>query len=560
MRRTTTDLGPLLFGLVAVSGLLPGSALALGLGGIQVKSALSQPFEAEIDLVQDRAGEADLANVHLAAPEAFARAGLDRRYFLTGFRFEVEQRSNGTSYVRVYSTEAVREPYIDFLVEVVWPGGNVLRQYTVLLDPPARPWAGVVDPSLGQRPPPVTRAPSAPRQAREAAAAPRGRPQTDPFAGATAPVSGEAYGPVRPGDTLWSIAARARPAGVSQAQAMAAIMRANPEAFIGGDPGRLMAGSRLTVPDAPRMAQQPDAEARTSLAPYIPGWSRPTPRPTAPEPVAESKPAPEPAPESSGSIESADAEAEPGGALRLLQSDEAAQASGSGADTTDQVLLLEETLDVARQENAALRERLEALEAQVASLSEALGSGREGGTERGDAAAAVPVRPDTAAEKPPTAPEPGPQGADGAPFGAAAAASEADPGGGNGWLFALGALAAGLLGAMGLVVARRRRSREAQPSLETAAPVVPGAVLPGAAADVESAPPDLPDEEPIEVGSLDDASEPPGTDADASRLDLLAALLAAGNTAAAGEVYAELLESGDAEARVQADALWRNRA
>lgn len=566
------ELRPLLLhGLLVAAGLLPGSAVALGLGAIQVKSALSQPFEAEIELVQDRPGEADLANVALASSEAFQRAGLERRFFLSGLTFSVERRGNGSAYVRVRSTEPVREPYLDFLVEAVWPGGNLQRQYTVLLDPPARPWAGMVDPALSSAPPPM-RASSV--QSGPAATSPAAAPwpRVDPFAGVGAVTPGSAYGPVRPGDTLWKIAARARPPGVSQAQAMAAIVRANSGAFLGGDPNRLMAGSTLTIPGAAELGAGTHSDARAAMAPFIPGWAAAAPAPASvatAESEAQTGGPVETAAESGADAAPATAGgADPAGAeLRLVQAD--TPAGAGGAATANDVLLLEESLDATRQENAALRARLEALEAQVAALSQAIGAPGDGAGPLAQGPDAGSVTPDTGG-----APADGvaPAGADPAqdvagggidaavpaPGAQAASAAESPPAptptpdsAGRQRTIVLATVAAGLAGGFGLLMARRRgrEARAAHPepavAVATAAPV---------RAPVAAAPKE------IEVTGLPDFDEMPGTDAAASRLDLLAAMLAARNTDGAREVYAEIVASGDAGTRAQADALMHGHA
>ena len=115
--------------------LASGGAFGLGLGEIEMQSALNQPMDAEIPLTSVQPGELEGMIVQLASPEAFTRAGIDRSAALTGLRFTVDQ-SSGTPVIKIESSQPVIEPFLNFLVEVDWPQGRVVREYTVLLDPP----------------------------------------------------------------------------------------------------------------------------------------------------------------------------------------------------------------------------------------------------------------------------------------------------------------------------------------------------------------------------------------------------------------------------------------
>jgi len=115
--------------------LASGGARALGLGDIEMRSALNQPMNAEIRLTSVQPGEADGMIVKLASQEAFQRAGIERTSSLTDLRFSVDQ-SSGTPVIRISSDRPVVEPFLNFLLEVDWPSGRMVREYTVLLDPP----------------------------------------------------------------------------------------------------------------------------------------------------------------------------------------------------------------------------------------------------------------------------------------------------------------------------------------------------------------------------------------------------------------------------------------
>ncbi|MFZ3152387.1 FimV/HubP family polar landmark protein [Pseudomonas sp.] len=229
----------LLIGLASSSALYSGLVPALGLGEITLHSALSQPLDAEIELfdVGDLSG-ADM-RVRLAPAEVFARSGVDRLYFFNDLRFTPLLRG-GRSVIRVVSTQPVREPYLNFIVEVARPNGQLYREYTVLLDPPSsaayRSLAAPASPAVS----------AAPR----VAAVERSRPAVMP-----ATTQGNSYSVVS-GDSLWKIATRlvASAKQGSVQVLMNEIHALNPQAFINGDRSRLLAGARLLLPDSPAVA------------------------------------------------------------------------------------------------------------------------------------------------------------------------------------------------------------------------------------------------------------------------------------------------------------------
>jgi pilus assembly protein FimV len=126
----------LMLTLAAIGATLPAVGHALGLGEIRVNSALNEPLEAEVDILAARPGEVEELIVSLADADTFRRAGLDRPYVLTKLRFEVERRPGGQPYIKIFTRESVREPFLSFLVEADWAKGRVIREFTILLDPP----------------------------------------------------------------------------------------------------------------------------------------------------------------------------------------------------------------------------------------------------------------------------------------------------------------------------------------------------------------------------------------------------------------------------------------
>jgi pilus assembly protein FimV len=308
-----------------------GFAQALGLGEIESRSRLNQQVSATIPILSATGIELDSLTVELAGNDEFDRAGMERPEFLSTLKFTVE---NDT--IRVTSKGIAREPFVSFLLDVKWSGGRLLREYTLLLDPPllAR-GTGITQPGAApaqmpapapeasapppdQPPPPETGmaageppAEGAPAEAAQAAPPPDQPAPEGPVASAEASAEGGNYGPVSPKETLWSIAYKLRPdpATITMDQMQVAIFNANPKAFRGGSIRGLMKGSMLRIPSADEIravdtasAKRLVAEAReggmVASAPPPPVERPPAPVEQAPPPVeaAPPPPAPEPAP------------------------------------------------------------------------------------------------------------------------------------------------------------------------------------------------------------------------------------------------------------------------
>ena len=116
----------------------PLSVQALGFGGIKLKSSLNEKLNAEVALLSASANDIQSLKVSLASEEAFLRSGIDRTALLNKLRFKVKQNSSGDYYIHVTTTETVREPFMNFLLEMNWKNGRMLREYTMLIDPPGR--------------------------------------------------------------------------------------------------------------------------------------------------------------------------------------------------------------------------------------------------------------------------------------------------------------------------------------------------------------------------------------------------------------------------------------
>ncbi|MGY2281549.1 FimV/HubP family polar landmark protein [Pseudomonas monsensis] len=235
----------LVLAIAAASALSSGMAHALGLGELTLKSTLNQPLVAEIELLDVKDLTAAEVVPSLASPEDFAKAGVDRQAFLNDLTFTPVLNASGKSVLRVTSSKPLSEPMVKFLVQVMWPNGRLLRDYSVLLDP------SKFSPQIAD-----AAAQPAPTQT-----------ITAPTTGATHPTQYT----TTPRDTLWEIAAKARTGGSVQ-QTMLAIQALNPNAFIDGNINRLKTGQVLRLPDSVQSTALPQSKAIAEVAAQNEAW------------------------------------------------------------------------------------------------------------------------------------------------------------------------------------------------------------------------------------------------------------------------------------------------
>ena len=249
---------------------------ALGLGRMAVQSALGENLRAEIDVTSISPEEASSLRVRIAPAEAYRAAGVDYSAVLTATQVALARRADGRPFLRVSSDRVVQEPFVDVILEITWASGRLVREYTMLLDPPttrtatapaAAPAPAPVSPVISAAPPaapapaPRAAAPAAPRAAAPAAA-PRVPAAPRPEAAAPASASSADEYRVRNGDTLTRIAARTQREGASLDQMLVALWRNNSQAFIDNNMNRLKAGSVLSVPSAAAAKDIAAAEAK----------------------------------------------------------------------------------------------------------------------------------------------------------------------------------------------------------------------------------------------------------------------------------------------------------
>lgn len=362
--------------VVAALGLLsPLSSWAFGLGQITVNSALNQPFEAEIPVTSLRATERGNLDVRLASLSDFDRAGLERSLLLTQLRFEVIEQGE-TALIKITSQVPIKEPFLDFLVTASAGEGRMLREYTVLLDPPAEVFkrASASQPKV---------APSRPA-ATAASSTPASRPG----------MPADRY-QVRRGDTLWQIAQQTRPAGdITAQQMMMALLAANPDAFQRNNINGLRSDVTLRIPDAATVRQLSPAQANAAVGEQTAQWqNRNQPvETTDAATTAQSVAAPtdmdadsqtaagdaDSATESEAAADSIDTEqlSEEASRLQLVA---AADDGDAGADPAqlgdpdvqtlnEQLTLAQETIEAQNQENIDFKARMDAMEEQLETM------------------------------------------------------------------------------------------------------------------------------------------------------------------------------------------------
>ena len=358
--------------------LLSNAALALGLGEIKVKSQPGQPLLAEIPIISSEPGELEQLRARLASPTTFERVGLPRPQGLVNeLDFSVALDEAGRPVVRVTSRTPVDVPAVNFLIEVDWGQGRLVREYSALVSAPGTlaaagqpvidaPVAAPTDTIARPAQPVVATPPESVPAERAPLPAPPRAPA--PVAAAPAPqvAPGDALAPVRRGQSLSQVAAPlARAQGYTLDQAMVALLRANPEAFINGNINLLKQGAVLRVPESAEAQTIREDEAAALVRSQIAEWRRaraPIPQPAA---VVEPAAAATTAPQAPRTAPVADA--------RLEIAPAAAGTSGSGTQSGvsaggEGEMLANEQLQQSKEDLAAREAEVQELRSQVAEL------------------------------------------------------------------------------------------------------------------------------------------------------------------------------------------------
>lgn len=328
----------LVLAIAAASALSSGMAHALGLGELTLKSTLNQPLVAEIELLDVKDLTAAEVVPSLASPEDFAKAGVDRQAFLNDLTFTPVLNASGKSVLRVTSSKPLSEPMVKFLVQVMWPNGRLLRDYSVLLDPSK----------------------FSPQTADAAA-------QPAPAQTITAPTTGATHSThtTTPRDTLWEIAAKARTGGSIQ-QTMLAIQALNPDAFIDGNINRLKTGQVLRLPDQVQSTALPQSKAIAEVAAQNEAWRQGRRYVAKPGTGQQQLDATNRGRANTGAAQNAKDN------LSLVSAESAkARGKGPAGDAkalSNKLAVTQESLDTTRRDNAELKSRMADLQSQLDKL------------------------------------------------------------------------------------------------------------------------------------------------------------------------------------------------
>jgi len=365
--------------------LLSSGAMALGLGQIKVLSAPGQPLLAEIPIISNEPGELENARARLASPETFARVGMQPPSGLVNdLQFDIVADAQGRAVVRVTSSAPVDVPAVGFLVEVDWGQGRLVREYSALVAAPQTAVAieapvieaprAMPSDAIVREPQPAAVAPESPAAAPVAPQAPLAQAAPAPRASAAAPAAsaapGEVLAQIERGQTLSQIAAGMDRGGHTINEAMVALLRANPEAFIGGNIHRVRAGAQLRMPGEADFDQANAASAATLVREQTAQWrqaTRPIPQPAdsgaAPAATTAAAPAPAAAPPPAASA-GARLEIAPAAAAAGTQATESGLGAGGEGDmlANEQLRQAQEDLATRDSELAELRTRVDQLE------------------------------------------------------------------------------------------------------------------------------------------------------------------------------------------------------
>ncbi|MBV1870884.1 MAG: hypothetical protein KUG76_08240, partial [Gammaproteobacteria bacterium] len=369
--------------ILGASFILPGVAGALGLGDITLNSALNQPLSADIVIRKpgDLTPEEVLAS--LASAKEFNTLGVDRSYFLQDLQFNVKISDSGVATIHLTTRKAVIEPFLNFIVEVQWPEGKLLKEYTLLLDPPVFSQESSKAVTL-----PASDVASIKPESkinRVAAVGDTGLPRHPAAAESqdaySAPVSGDGvYGPVTRNDSLWLIASKSRPnKSYTIHQTMVAIQDKNPDAFLRNNINLLKEGQILRLPTGDEIQTNSYQDALARVKQQNDNWK--TPVESTPEPNSSDDSSSES--QMGGAVEQAPENKTVGDGRLTLVAGSAGEGSAgalgaaqgeSDSDTASglqQALTLkEEALDKTLIENENLKTQFEEVSAQLETSSE----------------------------------------------------------------------------------------------------------------------------------------------------------------------------------------------
>jgi len=379
---------------------------AASLGRLTVSSALGQPLRAEVEVTSITPQEAASIAVRLAPMTAFRQANVDFNPALSSLRFSLDKRGDNRFVVRVSSAAPVNEPYLDLLLELTTSTGRVLREYTVLLDPPALKAAPDVVA-------PVARAPAAAPAPAPSVAAPV--PVPTPTAAAPAPSAPAARAPassdssytVQRGDTLSKIAQQTKPSAASLDQMLVSLFRANPDAFVAKNMNILRAGSTLRIPAESETLVTGGNDARREVAAQSADFAQYRSRlAQAAGTVGQTAAAAAGQGRITAKVEDKGAPARTGDQLKIAKADSATTKPGRAAKAADEAVARERQVKELQQRIAELEQTNQKLQQALELQSKAGALAQKTAEAKASPAAPVPAPVPTPAPAVAPAPEP----------------------------------------------------------------------------------------------------------------------------------------------------------
>ena len=372
--------------IVILLALAPTLVNALGLGNLDLNSALNEPFDARVQLLSPTADELDSLTVSLADSEAFARAKIDRPFILSSLKFSLRRSpDDGPDYIRVFSQEPIREPFLNFLVEVSWSNGRLFREYTVLLDPPlydpnARASEFSRDQSTSYTADPIVEPVTSNEPDHQVVYTNDiEQPSSPTVISPNIDYSGGDYGPTEQADTLWSIASEMRPdSSISVNKMMSALLRANPEAFFNQNINGLKRGQILRMPTESEINALSNAQALAEVQSQHAAWDGIKDNlSTAVNERPEVSSVPEsPDSTSDETTETVEIAVDSDPELKLVAAEETGEASQQVASVDsgqgEDLILAQESIQALTHENMELRDRLQESEALLEDLKRLL--------------------------------------------------------------------------------------------------------------------------------------------------------------------------------------------
>ncbi|TAL58537.1 MAG: hypothetical protein EPN84_12785 [Legionella sp.] len=254
---------------------LPLSAFALGLGDMKIQSALDQPFKAEIELVD--VGDSPLSGVrvNLADLANFERVGIERSPIVSLLFFSIDKNEEGKPVIKVFSQERMTEPFMEIVVDVAWPDGQLFKAYTILLDPPGYHLTANQIAPKGIH----VKKHHRKQYSNEPGVIDKTIISTVDHTTTAEPIEGRGkstYGPTILNENIWQIAQRYKSADVILPQVVLAIVGANPGAFTDGNLNGLKVGVRLNIPASAQIQEVPIGSVNEEVAAHDTAWNEKT--------------------------------------------------------------------------------------------------------------------------------------------------------------------------------------------------------------------------------------------------------------------------------------------